>query len=70
MIRRLYMRTDVDLDDVLIREAMRISGISTKKAVLNMVLKEYIRKNNLKKILKYRGSNVWEGNLEEMRTMR
>ena len=64
------MRTNVDLDDTLVAQAMKISGINTKRAVLNMVLKEYIRKNNLKKILKYKGSNVWEGNLEEMRTMR
>jgi Arc/MetJ family transcription regulator len=64
------MRTNVDLDDTLVNQAMKISGINTKKAVLNMVLKEYIKKNNLKRILKYRGSNIWEGNLEEMRTMR
>jgi Arc/MetJ family transcription regulator len=64
------MRTNVDLDDTLVAQAMKISGINTKKAVLNMVLKEYIRKNNLKRILKYKGSDVWEGNLEEMRTMR
>ncbi|GHU70944.1 DUF2191 domain-containing protein [Spirochaetia bacterium] len=64
------MRTNVDLDDTLVTQAMKISGINTKRAVLNMVLKEYIRKNNLKRILKYKGSNVWEGNLEEMRTMR
>lgn len=64
------MRTNVDLDDTLVAQAMKISGINTKRAVLNMVLKEYIRKNNLKRILKYKGSNVWEGNLEEMRTMR
>lgn len=64
------MRTNVDLDETLVTQAMKISGINTKRAVLNMVLKEYIRKNNLKRILKYKGSNVWEGNLEEMRTMR
>jgi Arc/MetJ family transcription regulator len=64
------MRTNVELDDTLVKEAMKISGINTKKAVLTMVLKEYIRKNNLKEIVKYRGSNIWEGNLEEMRTMR
>jgi Arc/MetJ family transcription regulator len=43
------MRTNVELDDALVKEAMKISGINTKEAVLNMVLKEYIRKNNLKK---------------------
>jgi Arc/MetJ family transcription regulator len=67
---RIVMRTNVDLDDTLVNQAMKISGINTKKAVLNMVLKEYIKKNNLKRILKYKGSNIWEGNLEEMRIMR
>jgi Arc/MetJ family transcription regulator len=64
------MRINVDLDDALIKEAMEISGMNSKKAVINMVLKEYIRKNNLKKILKYRGKDIWEGNLEEMRMMK
>ncbi|GHV72395.1 DUF2191 domain-containing protein [Spirochaetia bacterium] len=63
------MRTNVDLDETLVKTAMKISGINTKRAVLNMVLKEYVRKNNLKNILKYRGKNIWEGNLDEMRTM-
>jgi len=64
------MRTNVDLDDLLLAEAMKISGITTKKAVLELVLREYLRKNNMKKILKYRGKNIWEGNLEEMRVAR
>ena len=64
------MRVSVDLDNALLTEAMKISGMETKKAVLDMVLKEYLRKNNLKKILEYRGKNIWEGNLEKMRTAR
>lgn len=64
------MRANVDLDDTLLMEAMKISGMNTKKAVLEMALKEYLRKNDLKKILEYRGKNIWEGNLEEMRTAR
>jgi Arc/MetJ family transcription regulator len=64
------MRANVNLDDTLLTEAMKISGMSTKTAVLNMALKEYLRKNNLKKILKYRGKNIWEGDLNEMRKAR
>jgi Arc/MetJ family transcription regulator len=64
------MRTNIDLDNALLSEAMRISGMTTKKAVLDMVLKEYLRKNNLKKILEYRGKNIWDGSLEEMRSAR
>jgi Arc/MetJ family transcription regulator len=62
------MQTNVELDDTLVRAAMQISGINTTKDILHMLLKEYIRKNNMKQILKYRGSNIWEGDLEEMRT--
>jgi Arc/MetJ family transcription regulator len=64
------MRTSVDLDDTLLAEAMKVSGIHTTKAMLEMILKEYLRKNSLKKILEYRGKNIWEGNLEEMRASR
>jgi Arc/MetJ family transcription regulator len=64
------MRTNVDLDNALLLEAMKISGMNSKKAVLEMVLKEYLRKNNLKEILKYRGKNIWDGNLAEMRSAR
>ncbi len=64
------MRTYIDLDDTLLMDAMKISGINTKKAVLEMALKEYLRKNNFKKMLDYRGKNIWEGSLEEMRAPR
>ena len=64
------MKTNVRVDDSMLTEVMKISGITTKTAVLNMVLREYLRKNNLKKILKYRGNDIWEGNLDEMRKPR
>ena len=64
------MRASVNIDDSLLSEAMKISGLNTKTAVLNMALREYLRKNNLKKILKYRGENIWEGDLDEMRKSR
>ncbi len=64
------MKTSIDLDNSLVMEAMKISGMHTKKAALEMALKEYVRKNNLKKILEYKGKNIWEGNLEEMRAAR
>jgi len=62
------MQANVNIDENLLTEAMKISGIDTKAAVLNLALKEYLRKNTLKKILKYRGTNIWEGDIEEMRS--
>jgi Arc/MetJ family transcription regulator len=64
------MRTNIELDEKLVNEAMRISGISTKKALVNKALQQFIDSNDVKELLKYQGSGIWEGNLEEMRTTR
>lgn len=37
------------------------------KAAINTILSEYIRKYNQKNILKYRGTKIWEGDLEKIR---
>jgi len=64
----MQANANINIDDNLLAEAMKISGIDTKAAVLNFALKEYLRKNNLKNILKYRGTNIWEGDIEDMRS--
>jgi Arc/MetJ family transcription regulator len=64
------MRTNIDLDDKLVNEAMRISGVSTKKALVNKALQQLIDSNDLKELLKYQGSGIWEGNVEKTRTSR
>jgi Arc/MetJ family transcription regulator len=64
------MRTNIDLDETLVKKAMEISGTNTKKAAIHMILSEYIRKNKQKNILKYRGKKIWEGDLEKMRENR
>jgi Arc/MetJ family transcription regulator len=64
------MRTNIDLDDVLVKKAMKITRISTKKALINKALEELIKSNSRKGMLEYINSNVWEGSLKEMRVMR
>ena len=64
------MITRAEIDDSLLAEAMKISGMDTQAAVLNLALKEFVEKKDLKKILKYRGKNIWEGDINEMRTAR
>jgi Arc/MetJ family transcription regulator len=64
------MRTNVELDDVLVKKAMELTHISTKKAVINKALEELIKSNTRKKMLKYFNSGIWDGNLNEMRSMR
>jgi Arc/MetJ family transcription regulator len=64
------MRTNVELDDVLVKKAMKITQISTKKALINKALEELIKSNSRKGMLDYIDSSVWEGSLKEMRAMR
>ena len=40
------MRTNVVIDDELINEAIRLSGIKTKKEVISFALRELVRKEN------------------------
>ena len=61
------MRTNIEIDDALIGEALRVSGLKTKRAAVEAGLKVLIRLNRQKKILDLAGKVHWEGNLDESR---
>jgi Arc/MetJ family transcription regulator len=62
------MRTNVVLDDDLVRTAMELSGFETKKKAIEEGLKLLIQLNQQSQIRKYRGKLHWTGDLDEMRT--
>jgi len=64
------MRTNVELDDALVKKAMELTKISTKKALLNKALEELVKSGIRREMLKYMDSDIWEGNLQEMRATR
>ena len=64
------MRTNIELDDALVKKAMSLTQLNTKKAVINKALEELVNANTRKKMLKFIDSGVWEGNLKEMRSMK
>jgi Arc/MetJ family transcription regulator len=61
------MRTNVEIDDELIEEAQRLSGLKTKRAVIDAALQMFVRVKRQSDILKLPKSVRWEGNLDEMR---
>lgn len=63
------MRTNIELDDRLVTEAMRISKLNTKKDVVNEALKRFVAALKRKEILTLRGEDTWEGNLKQMREL-
>ena len=61
------MRTNIDIDDKLMREAMRSSGTSTKKAAVEAGLRMLVKIHAQGGIRRFRGKVRWEGNLDESR---
>ena len=62
------MRTNIEIDDKLLEEVMKISNLSTKKDAVNFALDEVVKFHKRKLLMSLRGKVKWEGNLDEMRT--
>lgn len=63
-------RTNIDLDDQLVEEGMRIFKCKSKKELIHLALGELLRTERRKEVLRLRGKLQWEGDLEEMRRSR
>jgi Arc/MetJ family transcription regulator len=62
------MRTNVEIDNKMIKEIMLLGGIKNKKDVIDSSIRNYLRFVAQQNILQLRGKISWEGDLEEMRT--
>lgn len=66
-IKNIHMRTNIDIDENLIQEAMKLTGITTKKAVVEEALRQMVSLKKQARLKELRGKLKWEGNLDEMR---
>ena len=64
------MRTNIDIDDDLMRQAMRSSGATTKRAVVEEGLRLLIQTRGQAGMRRLRGKVKWEGDLEQSRVGR
>jgi Arc/MetJ family transcription regulator len=62
------MKIDVLIDEKLLAEAIKVTGLKTKKEVIELGLQTLIKLKQQEKIKAYRGNLQWEGNLDEIRT--
>ena len=62
------MRTNIDIDDELMDEAMRRSGLPTKRAAVEEGLRLLIQTRRQAGIRRLRGKVRWEGDLDAMRS--
>lgn len=60
-------RTNLVLDEQALEDARKESGLKTYSDVVNLALKEFVRRRTFARIDEYASTDVWEGSLEEMR---
>jgi Arc/MetJ family transcription regulator len=61
------MRTNIVIDDDLMADALKATGLRTKKEAVEEGLKLLVKRNKQQSIRRLRGKLHWEGDLEEMR---
>lgn len=60
-------RTNINLDDSLVSKGLKITGLRTKRELVDLALRELVRKEDQKSILTLEGKFSWNGNLDEIR---
>ncbi|MEM9400225.1 MAG: type II toxin-antitoxin system VapB family antitoxin [Verrucomicrobiota bacterium] len=63
-------RTNIVLNDNLVSQGLKLTGLKTKKDLVDLALRELLRKENQKSILSLEGKFKWDGNLNEARIHR
>ena len=64
------MRTNIEIDDTLMNEAMRSAGTKTKRETVEEGLRMLIKIKRQTGIRRLRGKIKWEGSLDELRSGR
>jgi Arc/MetJ family transcription regulator len=62
------MRTNIEIDDKLIKDTLKVTGLKTKREVVELGLETLLRLKRQEQLAKaLRGKVKWEGDLEDMR---
>ena len=62
------MRTNIEIDDKLMQEALRLTGLKTKREAVEAGLRTLLRLRQQEEIRRYRGKLDWQGDLNTMGT--
>ncbi|HXG88849.1 MAG TPA: type II toxin-antitoxin system VapB family antitoxin [Vicinamibacterales bacterium] len=64
------MRTNIEIDDALMAQAMKATGMPTKRAVVEASLRLMVQTRRQGRIRKWRGKIAWDGDLDAGRRSR
>ena len=62
------MRTNIEIDDKLMSDVLRSTGLKTKKEAVELGLRTLLRLCQQEQLRRFRGKLQWEGDLNAMRT--
>ena len=61
------MRTNIVIDDTLMRDTLRATGLKTKREVVDQALRTLLNLKRQAEIRPFRGKLDWKGDLNAMR---
>jgi Arc/MetJ family transcription regulator len=64
------MRTNIVIDEKLMKETLRLTGLKTKREAVELGLRTIVRLRKQEEIRRFRGKLPWQGELDAMRTDR
>lgn len=62
------MRTNIVIDDKLMKDTLRVTGLTTKREAVELGLRTLLRLGQQEEIRRFRGRLAWQGDLNAMRT--
>ena len=62
------MRTNIVIDEKLMKETLRLTGLKTKREAVELGLRTVVRLRKQQEIRRFRGKLSWRGDLDAMRT--
>lgn len=64
------MRTNIVIDDALMRATLKATGLKTKREAVDDALRTLLRLKQQTELRKLRGKHEWVGDIDEMRRSR
>src|SRR5579872_1089411 len=68
--RNKHMRTSIEIDDKLMQEALRLTGLRTKQEAVELGLRTLVRMYRQMEFRRFKGKLEWQGDLDGMRSSR
>jgi Arc/MetJ family transcription regulator len=63
-------RTNIVLDEQLVRRGLKVSGCKSKRELVDLALREFLKIAKRRELLALRGRVTWEGDLDRLRRSR